>query len=169
MKTSLKIVVVLMAAVSATACAPNVNKYKANAYNTNQLNQKQELTVINILSITPAQVVVDNSENVNNAKMAVGFLGALAGGLAAANNSNSQYAGATGAVGGAALGAGAVGMIADNEVMVDGVTVSYQQGDKLFTSSQVGELCEFKQGTAMLIGSGNETRVQPNAVCPVKD
>lgn len=150
-------------------CAPNVDKYRANSYSTNQLNQQQEMELISILSVTPAQVMVDNSANAAKAQKAAAVFGAILGGLAAANNSNSKYAGATGAVGGAAIGGGVAGMVAKTEVMVDGVTIGYQKGDRLFTSTQVGLLCEFKQGTAMSIGSGSETRVQPNATCPVKE
>lgn len=161
--------VVVCTSILMAGCAPNVDKYRANSYSTNQLNQQQEMELITILSVTPAQVVVDNSANAAKAQKAAAVFGAILGGLAAANNSNSKYAGGVGAAGGGAVGAGIAGMVAKSEVLVDGVTIGYQKEDKLFTSTQVGLLCEFKQGTAMSIGSGAETRVQPNAVCPTKD
>jgi hypothetical protein len=47
---------------------------------------------------------------------------------------------------------------------------AYIENDKIFTSAQVGKPCEYKVNeTALIISTGpNETRIQPNATCPVE-
>ncbi|MFA6095062.1 MAG: hypothetical protein WC757_04225 [Candidatus Paceibacterota bacterium] len=65
------------------------------------------------------------------------------------------------------IGVAAGSLVAD-KVLVDGVSISYSQNEEMFSSAQVGKLCEFKPGTAIMIStSQSETRIQPNAVCPV--
>jgi hypothetical protein len=74
-----------------------------------------------------------------------------------------------GAIGGGALGAAAGSLVAD-KVLVEGVSIAYIENDKIFTSAQVGKPCEYKVNeTALIISTGpNETRIQPNATCPVE-
>ena len=54
-----------------------------------------------------------------------------------------------------------------DEVLVNGVTLAYIENDQTFTSTQVGNLCEFKIGTSVLVSTGeNVTRIQRNSTCP---
>ena len=47
--------------------------------------------------------------------------------------------------------------------LVDGVQITFRRDGKVFNSAQVGQLCEYKLGAAVLVSSkANETRVQPN-------
>lgn len=57
-------------------------------------------------------------------------------------------------------------MVSD-KVLVEGVTIAYSENGKMFTSTQVGKLCEYKSGDAVVVTTQNETRVQANATCPV--
>jgi hypothetical protein len=57
-------------------------------------------------------------------------------------------------------------MLVSDKVMVDAVSLTYSENNKIYTSTQVGQACEFKPGVALVISTqANETRVQPNSVC----
>jgi len=125
------------------------DKYRATSYRAAQVNQKQAADVIEIIAILPAQVEVDNSEAQKNRQI----LGALLG-----------------AAGGAAIGNGAAGAVVasttENTVLVEGVTITFVQDAKTYSSSQVGRTCEFKPGRAIMISMrADETRIQPNNSC----
>lgn len=142
----------------------------ANVYQANQVNQSQNAEVINILSLSPAKIEVSNSQNQKDAQVVGGVLGALAGGLVGGEVSGGTVG--TG-LGGAALGGiggAAAGSLVPGKVLVDGVTIGYTQNGSLHTSTQVGKMCQFKMGQALvIITKANETRVQPNAVCPTNN
>lgn len=73
-----------------------------------------------------------------------------------------------GGVAGATLG-GVAGTMVKDKVVIEGVSLTYKQGTKIYTSTQAGKKCQFKPGIALLIKTkANETRIQPNAECPVK-
>lgn len=77
---------------------------------------------------------------------------------------------AAGAVGGGggAVGAAAGTLVKDKSI-VEGVSLTYKDGTKMFTSTQVGKSCQFTPGLAVVISTkNNETRIQPNASCPEK-
>ncbi len=97
-----------------------------------------------------------------------GALGALAGGLGGGFGGLGTGATIGTTAGGAGLGVAAGSMVSD-KVLVEGVSIAYLENGKMFTSAQVGKLCEFRPNTtALIISTGpNETRIQPNAVCPV--
>ncbi|MEI3354691.1 MAG: hypothetical protein V8R49_06920 [Duodenibacillus massiliensis] len=49
--------------------------------------------------------------------------------------------------------------------------ITFRDGNRMFNSAQVGQVCEFKTGTAIMVSpSPNETRIQPNNPygCPRK-
>ncbi|EHB0696738.1 hypothetical protein JYY24_004802, partial [Salmonella enterica subsp. enterica serovar Typhimurium] len=96
-------------------------------------------------------------------------LGAVAGGVAGYNVKGTSTLGAVaGGTGGAALGAAAGSLVSDKTI-VEGVSLTYKEGTKVFTSTQVGKACQFTTGLAVLISTkDNETRIQPNATCPEK-
>jgi len=159
------------ASLALSGCANNGEEYAADVYDTTQLNQKQKTKTVNLLAIVPAKVKVDNVQNKQAAQTAGSILGAVAGGIVGYNVGGRGILGtgaglATGGVAGAVAG----GMVKD-KVIVEGVTLSYKDGTELLSSTQVGKKCQFKTGLAVMITNEatNETRIQPNAECPVED
>ena len=166
-KSIFKIASALTAIALITGCAATGEQHKANVYRAGQLNQAQNSQVVDLLSIQPAQVEVDNAAGKKNAEMAGALLGALLGAQGSKNAKNSNTKG-NAVVGGAALGAAAGSMVSD-KTLVDGVQLSYTLNGKLITSVQVGKSCEFTKGQAIMISTTpTETRIQPNAECPKK-
>ena len=71
-------------------------------------------------------------------------------------------------LGGGAVGAAAGSMVND-KTLVEGVSLTYKEGTKVYTSTQVGKECQFTTGLAVVITTTyNETRIQPNTKCPEK-
>jgi len=164
-KTVMKLATIATAVVFITGCTATGQQHRADVFKAGQTNKAQEAEVIKIMSVSPGQIEVDNSEAKKNAQLAGAVLGALAG--ASATKNSKRISAGSGAAAGAAMGTAAGTMVAD-KVLVDGVMIGYVKGGKIFTSTQVGRTCEFKAGEeALLISTGpNETRVQPNATCP---
>jgi outer membrane lipoprotein SlyB len=154
------------AALMITGCTATGQQHRADVYKAGQTNTAQEAKIISIMAVSPAQIEVDNSEGKKNAQLAGAVLGAL-GGSAVGNKNQRKVGIGNGAAAGAAMGAAAGSMVAD-KVLVNGVSITYQLGNKIFTSAQVGRMCEFKAGRdAMLISTNaTETRIQPNNECP---
>jgi outer membrane lipoprotein SlyB len=137
----------------------------ANVYTADQVNQSQDAKMINILSLSPAKVQASNTQNQQTAETVTGVLGAVAGGLLAAELGGSRDAMAGAALGGVA--GAAAGSLTGSTALVDAVTIGYTEDGNLHTSTQVGEMCQFKEGQALVvITQANETRVQPNSTCP---
>lgn len=140
----------------------------ANVYQAGQVNQQQAVKTVTILSVLPAKVEVDNRANQRTAQVAGALFGAIAGGLIG-NAVGRPYSGATllGTSAGGVAGL-AAGSAVSSTALVDGVTIAYENSvHHLFSSTQVGKLCQFKSGTAILVSTGHgETRLQPNAFCP---
>jgi outer membrane lipoprotein SlyB len=145
-------------------CTPPGADLQANVYQAGQVNQQQAAEVVTILSISPAKVEVDNAQAQRTAQVGGTILGAVLGGVLG-NNMGSHNGLAGGVVGGVA-GATA-GSLVPGTTMVDGVTLGYSEGGNLLTSTQVGEMCQFAPGKSLVVSTqANETRIQPNAVCP---
>lgn len=163
---TMKLTGIATAAFFIAGCTATGQQHRADVYKAGQTNTAQEAKIITILSVSPAQIEVDNSEAKKNAQLAGALLGALSG-TAVANKNSKRVSPGSGAAAGAAMGAAAGSMVAD-KTLVDGVTIAYQLGNKILTSAQVGRMCEFQAGKdALLIStSANETRVQPNNECP---
>jgi outer membrane lipoprotein SlyB len=145
-------------------CTPPGADLQANVYQADQVNQQQAAKVITILSITPAKVSVSNEQAQKTAEVGGAVLGAVLGGVLGNNmgSNNGLVGGAVGGVAGAAAGS-----LVSSQTLVDGVTLGYSEDGNLVTSTQVGELCQFQSGKALLVSTqANETRIQPNAVCP---
>lgn len=146
-------------------CAATGEQYASNVYTSDKVNTQQEVKTVKIIAVLPARVQVDNTQAKQNAQIVGGVLGALAGGL-----TGNKLDGGRGTLTGGAVGAGvgvAAGSLVSDKVLVDGVSLTYKDGAKTFNSAQVGKLCEFNPGTAILITTvTSETRIQPNAVCP---
>jgi outer membrane lipoprotein SlyB len=152
-------------------CQATGEQYAANVYTSGQVNQKQEAKTVKILAIMAAKVEVDNTEAKQTAQLAGGVLGAIGG--AVLGNTAHNYRGeatAAGAVGGGALGVVAGNTLVKDKVLVDGVSLTYEENKKTYSSAQVGRACEFTPGTALIISTEyNETRIQPNATCPAEE
>lgn len=73
--------VAILASFTLAGCQSNADDHAADVYQTDQLNTKQETKTVNIISILPAKVAVDNSQNKRNAQAFGALIGAVAGGV----------------------------------------------------------------------------------------
>ena len=161
----MKLASIATAVMLITGCTATGQQHRADVFKVGQTNRAQEAELIKITSVSAGQIEVDNSEGKKNAQLAGAVMGALTGAYATKNT--KRVSPGSGAAAGAAMGAAAGTMVSD-KTLVAGVMISYMKGSKIFTSTQVGRMCEFKVGDeALLVSTGpNETRVQPNATCP---
>jgi len=150
-------------------CSTSGEQYSANVYKAGQVNSRQAAKTVKILAVMPAKIEVDNTEGKQNAQMIGGILGAVAGGVVGNKVSNHSKTGTVvGVAGGAGVGAAAGSLVKDT-VLVDGVSLTYVEDGQTYNSAQVGKMCEFSPGVALVISTdGQETRLQPNATCPTK-
>ncbi|MDA3047825.1 glycine zipper 2TM domain-containing protein [Campylobacter sp. JMF_08 NE1] len=158
----------IVAMLALTGCV-DTNTLGSDVYDVNDLNTQQDAKTVQILSIMPAKVAVDNTEAKRTAQGIGTLLGAV-GGAILGNKMGGRRHETGGTVAGGTVGAAggyAAGSMVKDKVVVEGVTIAYKQGTKLKTSTQAGRMCQFKEGTALLISTRTkETRIQPNAVCP---
>ena len=128
------------------------------------VNQAQQVRTVEILSIGNAQVAVSNTDNRSDAKTIGTILGAIAGAAIGSHNNHDTASRVLGGLAGGAVGniaGGAVG--GDRTSYVDGVQLTFRYNNKLYNSAQVGRVCEFKPGLAVMISTTpTETRIQPN-------
>jgi outer membrane lipoprotein SlyB len=162
-------VIALTISAMITGCSTSGEQYQANVYTAGQVNSRQAAKTVKILAVLPARIEVDNTEGKQNAQMIGGVLGAIAGGVLGNKTTNHSGSGtAVGAVAGAGVGA-VGGSLVKDKVLVDGVSITYVEDGQTYNSAQVGKTCEFTPGVALVVSSdGAETRLQPNATCPVK-
>lgn len=152
--------------IALSGCVADGNRYRSDVYHSNQVNKAQEVRTVEIIAINPAQVEVSNREENKRAQMTGAILGAIAGSLIAGQHTHHDSSRIASGVGGAAIG----GMIGDSVAgassskFVDGIQLVYRTPEgKVFQSAQVGRICEFRTGTAMMVSSQyGETRIQPN-------
>lgn len=145
-------------------CANDGTAYRSDVYWAGQVNQAQEVKTVQIIAVMPARITVDNRYQRDESATVGTILGALAGAVVGVVVSDSPDAVVAGTVGGAALGnLTGKGVSGSGERFVEGVQITFRQGDRIFNSAQVGRVCEFKTGTAIMVSpSPNETRIQPN-------
>jgi outer membrane lipoprotein SlyB len=163
---NVKLFLVLLLAGLVQGCSTGAN-LQSNVYRADQVNQRQEAEVVEILAVLPAKVEVSNEEAKRLAQTGGTVVGAIAG-TAIGNNINNptHYTRVAGGVAGAGVG-NVVGSAVPGKVLVDGVSLTYVQNGKTFNSAQVGKMCEFKPGRAIVVSGGpTETRIQPNSECP---
>ena len=161
--------IALLAVVSIlSGCAATGANLQSNVYRAGQVNTAQAARSIKIITILPAKIEVDNSEQKKQAQVGGAILGALAGGLGGGFGGLGGL-GTTGTtIAGGAVGAGAGSLVSD-KILVEGVSIAYSENGKMFTSAQVGRACEYRPGATIIIStSPTETRIQPNASCPVE-
>ncbi|MEE8659072.1 Glycine zipper 2TM domain-containing protein [Acetobacteraceae bacterium EV16G] len=148
------------------SCAAPGTENRADTYGSAQVNQRQALKVVTIIGVAPARVQVNNSRNQTAAQIAGGILGAGLGVGLGLGVGHSNAGAALGGLGGGVAGA-AAGSIVPDTTFVNGVQIAYKDGNAMYSSAQVGRLCEFAPGQAMLVAmTRTETRVQPNHQCP---
>jgi outer membrane lipoprotein SlyB len=164
----IKSVAAVTCVLSLAACAQPGAEAGANVYTEGQVNTRQKAEVVNILAVMPAKIQVSNAQNQRTAQIAGALIGAAAGAGLGAGLGHYQpvAAGTVGAVGGGTVGAMA-GSLVPGQVLVDGVSITYVDHGSTFSSAQVGRMCEYVPGKAVVIStSPTETRIQPNASCP---
>ena len=160
-------IIVILSIIAMTGCAATGQNLKGNVYKAGQINTAQAARGIKILKLMPAQIEVDNTQQKHQAEVAGGVLGALAGGLGGGFGGIGVGGTVATTAAGGAIGVAAGSLVSD-KVLVEGVTIAYSENASMFTSTQVGILCEYKLGDAVVISTAqNETRVQSNATCPV--
>lgn len=164
MRTKIATLGALSAALLLAGCANDGTAYRSDVYWAGQVNQAQEVKTVQIISVMPARITVDNRYERDDSATMGTILGALAGAVIGASVSDSPDAVVAGTVGGAALGnVAGKGMSGGPEKFVEGVQITFRYDDKIFNSAQVGRVCEYKPGTAIMVSpSPNETRIQPN-------
>lgn len=155
---------VALSSIVLTGCMANGEDYAADVYDASQVNTQQKPVIVKILAVMNAKVAVENKQGKQLAQVAGGLFGALVGGAVGYQSGHSAY----GAAAGGSVGA-VGGSLVKDKVLVPGVTITYRSHGKLLSSTQVGKKCQFKKGTALMITLKNkETRIQPNAECPVE-
>ena len=160
----------VLLAVALAGCQTPGEDLKANVYRADQVNQAQVANVVNILAVMPAKIEADNTQQKKAAELAGGVVGAFAGGALGSNMLNHNKVGGAllGGAGGGVVGAGAGSLVPD-KILVDGVSLTYEMKGRTLNSAQVGELCEYAPGKAVMVStSPTEKRIQPNAQCPKK-
>jgi len=164
----MKQLVIMMLVTLMVGCAATGSNLKGNVYHAGQVNRAQMARSIQILEVLPAQVEVDNSKQKQQAQVGGAILGAVAGGLGGGFGGLGGWGTAGTTVAGGAIGAAAGSMVND-KVLVQGVTIMYRENGNGYSSTQVGQPCEFRPGVASIITTEqNETRIQANATCPVE-
>ena len=159
-----KLMLCTLSALVLAGCANDGSVYRSDVYTAYQVNQAQEVKVVRIISVMPARVAVGNASGREEGLQVGAILGALAGAAVGASVSNSPDAVVAGTIAGGALG-GLGGRAASgrSQNLVDGVQITFRMGDKIYNSAQVGRVCEFRVGDAVMISpSPHETRIQPN-------
>src|SRR5699024_11088851 len=91
--------VAMLASFTLAGCQSNADDHAADVYQTDQLNTKQETKTVNIISILPAKVAVDNSQNKRNAQAFGALIGAVAGGVIGHNVGSGSNSGTTAEIG----------------------------------------------------------------------
>jgi outer membrane lipoprotein SlyB len=159
----MKKVAVCVALVSLLSACATGEQYQANVYKAGQTNQAQSVRPVTILGVQAAKIEVDNTKAKQAAMIGGALLGAVAGGVIGNTTTHSSRTGtAVGTVAGGATGA-AAGSLVNDTTLVDGVSITFKDGTNMMSSAQVGKLCEFQAGDAIMISTkNNETRIQPN-------
>ena len=143
--------------VALSGCATDGNYYRSDVYSSSQVNQAQRVNTVEIIAVNPAQVAVNNSENSDRARATGAILGAIAGAAIGNHNNHSTSSRVLGGLAGDAVGG-------SGTTYVDGVQLVYRSSDgQVYQSTQVGRICEYKLGSAIMASSrSGETRIQPN-------
>lgn len=157
--------VVAVAAAALAGCANDGTYYRADTYSAGQVNRVQEVNTVEIIAVNAARVAVPNSSNRDTAQIAGAVLGAIAGVAIGNHGNHTTHARVMGGLAGGALGGLAGSAVGgDDTTYTDGVQIIFRTaGGKVLQTSQVGQPCEYKTGTAILVApTPSEARIQPN-------
>ncbi len=160
---SIKNVALASAVVAILAgCQANGDIYRSDVYSAGQVNQAQQVQTVQIIAIQPARVAVNNSTDRSTNQLLGTVIGGLIGGVI--GHSIDRGSGTTiGAIAGGALGAAGSSYASPKDALVNGVQLTFKMNGRIFNSAQVGKMCEFKLGPAIMTStSPTSTRIQPN-------
>ena len=161
MRTHFACLLALSCAVLA-GCANPGTQYRPDVYAPNQLNRPQSVSTVEIISINPARIALNNDDARSDAQLAGAVLGAIAGAAVGNHNHHDSSSRVLGGVAGGALG-GLAGSAVPRQTFQEGVQVVYRTSSgQVRQSTQLGRACEYRIGPAVMAGAGGETRVQPN-------
>jgi outer membrane lipoprotein SlyB len=144
------------------ACATPGEENRAGSFSAGQVNQRQQVKIISILSILPAKVTVSNRRNQDLAS----GIGAVVGGIlgAAIGHDNNRSSG--GATLGVIAGSEAGRLGQGSTKLIDGIQIIYRDGDETLSSAQVARPCDYALGQALMTFVGDtEARIQSNHDC----
>ncbi len=161
----MKKVVLMSILIAINGCAATEENLNSTIDKSHQDTTVKTVKSIQIITVLPAKIEVDNYQ----AQFAASALSAATRGI------GGRYGG-VGALGtmGTTIEGGTIGnstgLMAPDKVVVDGVSITYSDNQKIVTSAQIGKVCEFKPGPSVIDSTAdvNETRVQPNATCSVE-
>ncbi len=169
---SVRHLLVAASVVAIAGCQATGEEYRADVYGAGQVNRAQEVQTVDIIAISPARVAVDNSEQRASTQAVSTVVGALLGGLiGAAIEGGSPHhppgprtdGMVIGAVAGGALGAAGSTAATSNTALVEGVQLTFRLGSRTLNSAQVGRVCEYRLGPAIMTSTDpTSTRIQPN-------
>ena len=159
-----KLLVPAVALFALAGCQTNGDMYRSDVYGSNQVNQAQQVQTVEIIAIQPARVAVNNQSDRNVSQMVGTALGGILGAVIGNQVTHHRDSGtAIGAIAGAALGAAGSSAASPQNSLVDGVQLTFKMNGRIFNSAQVGQMCEFKYGPAIMTSTGpTSTRIQPN-------
>ena len=150
------------------ACSTPGEEYRPDVFDQSQVNQAQDQRVVNIVAVSAARTRVQNEHNHQVSELSGAAIGAgLGAGLGTAFGGG--LAGGLAGVAGGAIGGMVGGQVVQNKAIVSSVIVTYDDPRLVGThsSTQIGRVCEYKLGNALLLLTAQgETRVQPNSECP---
>ena len=151
----------LAASVAAllAGCQANGDIYRSDVYSAGQVNQAQQ---VQIIALQLARVAVHNSSDRTTNQLLGTVIGGILGGVIGHSIDNGTGT-TVGAIAGGALGAAGASYASPQNAMVNGVQITFKMNGRIFNSAQVGKLCEFKLGPAIMTStSPTSTRIQPN-------
>ncbi|MGI9440107.1 MAG: hypothetical protein ACR2OT_03905 [Parvibaculales bacterium] len=152
----------LLFSMTLAACVDPGATHKSDVYEAGEVNKRQEVKSVNIITIQPAKVQVSNKHNQEIAQGIGAIFGAALGGAIGNNNDDDGL----GVVLGTGIGSAAGAAVQRSKVLVDGVQIIYKEADRILSSAQVAKPCEFAPGPALVIVTeSNETRIQSNHDC----
>ncbi len=165
-KFSICVIALAAASVLAGCAVEDGTRYRSDVYSAGSVNRVQAVETIEIVYMAPAQVAVPVSGDKDRAQMTGMILGAIAGAALGNHGHHSTSSRVMGGLAGGALGNLAGSAVGDrtSSEFVDGVQLTYRGKDgRLYQSAQVGNLCEYKLGSAIMVSpSQGESRIQPN-------
>ncbi|MGI9392186.1 MAG: hypothetical protein ACR2N8_01430 [Parvibaculales bacterium] len=153
---------IILLLVFMSGCVKLGTGLRSDEYSAVDINKRQEVIELEIISVKKAKVVLDDIRKLEVGKLFGSLVGAAIGSAVGNRSDNEGEAIIAGIVAGRDIASN----LADRKSVIDGVSIVYRQGNKNFSSAQLGRPCEYKAGKAFIIsGDREETRVQPNAVC----